>query len=112
MLPTYKTKNWPAYSGPFRRHWFEQIANAHKREGSLTTFFDLEMSREVAPTGKRGHQYTYSDTAMLACLTMKLLFGMALRQTTRVVESLLRRLAWIRRYATSAPWAVVRRPSP
>jgi len=22
--PAYKTKNWPAYSEPLMRHWFEQ----------------------------------------------------------------------------------------
>ena len=42
------------------------------------------------PTGRRGRQQTYSDTAIQTCLTMKVLFGMALRQTTGFVESLLR----------------------
>ena len=48
------------------------------------------MSWEAAPTGKRGRQQTYSDTAIQTYLTMKVLFGMALRQTTGFVESLLR----------------------
>ena len=39
--------------------------------------------------GKRGRQPTYSDAAIQTCLTMKVLFGMALRQTTGFVESLL-----------------------
>jgi len=42
------------------------------------------------PTGRHGRQQTYSDTAIQTCLTMKVLFGMALRQTTGFVESLLR----------------------
>ena len=42
------------------------------------------------PSGKRGRQQTYSDSAIQTCLTMKVLFGMALRQTTGFVESLLR----------------------
>lgn len=41
-------------------------------------------------TGKRGRQSTYSDAAVQTCLTMKVLFGMALRQTTGFVESLLK----------------------
>ena len=41
------------------------------------------------PTSKRGRQPVYSDTAVQTCLTMKILFGMALRQTTGFVESLL-----------------------
>ena len=45
---------------------------------------------EAAPTGKRGRQPAYGDTAIQTCLTMKVLFGMALRQTTGFVESLLR----------------------
>ena len=74
---TYKTRNWPAYN------------KALKRRGSLTIWFDLAMTWEGAPNGKRGRQRTYSDTAIQTCLTMKVLFGMALRQTTGFVESLL-----------------------
>ena len=44
---------------------------------------------EAAPTGKRGRQPGDSDAAIQACLTLKVLFGMALRQTTGLVESLL-----------------------
>ena len=76
--PTYKTRNWPAYN------------EALKRRGSLTIWFDPEMSWDAAPTGRRGRQQTYSDAAIQTCLTMKVLFGMALRQTTGFVESLLR----------------------
>ena len=75
---TYKTRNWPAYN------------EALKRRGSLTIWFDPEMSWDAVPTGRRGRQQTYSDTAIQTCLTMKVLFGMALRQTTGFVESLLR----------------------
>ena len=42
------------------------------------------------PTGRRGRRQTYSDTAIQTCPTMKVLFGMALRQTTGFVENLLR----------------------
>lgn len=76
--PSYKTTNWPAYN------------DALKRRGSLTIWFDPGMCWGAAPTGKRGRQPTYSDAAVQACLTMKVLFGMALRQTTGFVESLLR----------------------
>ncbi len=40
--------------------------------------------------GAAASRQTYSDTAIQTCLTMKVLFGMALRQTTGFVESLLR----------------------
>jgi hypothetical protein len=66
------------------------MANALKRRGSLTIWFDPDMSWAAQPTGKRGRQPIYSDAAVQTCLTMKVLFGMALRQTTGFVESLLR----------------------
>lgn len=75
---TYKTTNWPAYN------------EALKRRGSLTIWFDPEMKWDAAPTGKRGRQQTYSDAAVQTCLTIKVLFVMALRQTTGFVESLLK----------------------
>ena len=80
--PTYKTKNWPAYN------------EALKRRGSLTIWLDPEMIWDAAPTGRRGRQQTYSDAAIQACLSMKVLFGMALRQTTGFVESLLKLIGW------------------
>ena len=48
------------------------------------------MSWHAPPTGKRRRQPEFSDAAIQVCLTMKVLFGMPLRQTTGFVESLLR----------------------
>ena len=76
--PIYKTTNWADYN------------TALKRCGSLTIWFDPEMTWDAEPTGKRGRSRTFSDAAIQTCLTMKVLFGMALRQTTSFVESLLR----------------------
>ena len=76
--PTYKTRNWSAYN------------ESRKRRGSLTIWFDPEMSWDAVPTGRRGRRQTFSDTAIQTCLTVKVLFGMALRQTIGFVESLLR----------------------
>jgi len=47
------------------------------------------MTSEAKSTGKRGRQPTYSDAAIQSCLTMKVLFGTALRQTISFVGSLL-----------------------
>jgi hypothetical protein len=38
------------------------------------------MTWDAAPTGKRGRQPDCSDAAIRTCLTMKVLFGMALRR--------------------------------
>jgi len=76
--PTYKTTNWRSYN------------EALKHRGSLTIWFDPAMRWEGAPTGKRGRRRLYSDAAIQSCLTLKVLFGMALLQTNGFVESLLR----------------------
>ena len=75
---TSKTRNWPADN------------EVLKRRGSLTIWFDPGMRWEAASTGRRGRQQSDSDAAIQTCLTMKVLFGMALRQTIGFVESLLR----------------------
>ena len=74
---SYKTRNWPVYNA------------ALKQRGSLTIWFDPEMVWVPPPTGKRGRQPRYSDAAIQTCLTIKVLFGMALRRTTGFVESVL-----------------------
>ncbi|CUA93395.1 Transposase DDE domain [Pannonibacter indicus] len=48
------------------------------------------MTWVATPTGKRGRQPDYRDAAIQTCLTMKVLFGIALRQTAGFVERLLR----------------------
>jgi hypothetical protein len=76
--PIYKTTNWADYNA------------AMKRRGSLAIWFDPEMKWHAEPSGKRGKSHAFSDAAIQTYLTMKVLFGMALRQTTGFVESLLR----------------------
>ncbi len=60
----YKTTNWSAYN------------DALKRRGSLELWFDPEMVRVPPPGGKRGRQQRFSNAAIQACLTLKVLFGM------------------------------------
>lgn len=74
----YRTTNWSSYN------------SALKMRGSLTVWFDLSMVWEGLPTGRRGRRQSYSVAAIQTCLTLKVLFGFALRQTTGFVESLLR----------------------
>jgi len=47
------------------------MANALKRRGSLSIWFDPDMVWAAKPTGKRGRQPDYSDAAVQTCLTMK-----------------------------------------
>ncbi len=65
--PRYRTRNWPAYN------------KALKQRGSLAIWFDPDMVWVPPPTGKPGRQPQYSDAAIQTCLTMKVLFGLALR---------------------------------
>lgn len=74
----YKTTNWSTYN------------DSLKRRGSLSIWFDPQMVWIPPPTGKRGRRQQFSDAAIQACLTLKVLFGMPLRQTTGFVESLLK----------------------
>jgi len=74
---TYKTTNWSNYN------------RSLKQRGSLSIWFDAGMEWEAKPSGRRGRQHAYSDAAIQACLTIKVLFGLPLRQTTGFVESLL-----------------------
>lgn len=74
----YKTQNWAEYNLSL------------KQRGSLSIWFDPEMTWEAAPSGRRGRQQAYSDAAIQACLTLKILFGLPLRQTTGFVASLLK----------------------
>jgi hypothetical protein len=74
---TYKTKNWSDYN------------RALKQRGSLSIWFDAEMTWSAKPSGYRGRQQAYSDAAIQTCLTIKVLFGLPLRQATGFVESLL-----------------------
>jgi len=74
---TYKTRNWSNYDLSL------------KRRGSLSIWFDTELAWEAKTSGQPGRQQVYSDAAMQACLTIKVLFGLPLRQSTGFVDSLL-----------------------
>lgn len=73
----YRITNWKQYN------------TALKTRGSLTIWLDKSMSWFAAASGKRGRSPQFSDSAIQFCLTIKNLFGLALRQTTGFVQSLL-----------------------
>lgn len=75
--PLYRTTNWPSYNA------------ALKSRGSLNIWLDPRMQWFAAASGKRGRSPKFSDAAIQFCLTIKNLFGLALRQTMGFVESLL-----------------------
>ena len=74
---TYRTTNWRANNA------------ALKQRGSLHIWFDPETVWLAEPSGKRGRPATFSDAAIQACLTLKALFGLPLRQATGLVASLI-----------------------
>jgi hypothetical protein len=74
----HKTTNWAAYNA------------ALKARGSLTIWLDKEMQWYAPASGKRGRQQLFSDAAIQFCLSIKCLFGLALRQSLGLVQSLLR----------------------
>jgi hypothetical protein len=56
----------------------------------LSIRFDPVVIWAPPPTGKRVCQWQYSDAAVHTCLTLQGLFGLRLRQTTDLIESLSR----------------------
>ncbi len=74
----YETPTWSAFN------------EALRRRGSLTVWFDPDMVWTPPPTGKLGRRQEFSDAAIQTCLTLKVLFGLPLRQTTGFVENLVR----------------------
>lgn len=74
----YKTTNWAEYNA------------ALKARGSLTIWLDKGMQWYAPSSGKRGRQHIFSNAAIQFCLGIKCLFGLALRQSLGMVESLLR----------------------
>ena len=66
----YRTLNWSSYN-----------ASLCER-GSLTVWFAPGMAWHAAPSVKRGRQQTFSDASIRACLMIRVLFGLPLRQTT------------------------------
>ena len=74
----YKTTNWREYN------------KALKARGSLSVWLDTDMQWLAPPTGKRGRRPTFSDASIQFCLSIKCLFGLALRQALGFVHSLLR----------------------
>ena len=74
----YRTKNWPAYT------------KALRARGSLTMWLDREMAWQAGPVnGKPVRPAKYSDAAVQCCLMIKVLFGLALHQMQRFVQSVL-----------------------
>ena len=82
--PKYKTKyrvgNWPEYERGLRSR------------GDVTIWFDPEAISAWSPptNGRRGGQPRYSNLAILAALTVRMVFHLPLRQTEGFVASLLR----------------------
>jgi hypothetical protein len=74
----YKTTNWATYNA------------ALKARGSMTIWLDKDMPWYAPTSGQRGRQRVFSDAAIQFCLSIKCLFGLALRQSLGMVESVLR----------------------
>ncbi|MDH2430972.1 IS5 family transposase [Pokkaliibacter sp. MBI-7] len=76
--PKYKTTNWKSYNA------------ALKARGALMIWLDRNMTWHGTPRGQRGRTQRFSEAAIQFCLTIKNLFGLALRQAVGMVQSLLR----------------------
>ena len=84
VTPTYIAKyrvgDWAAYDAALRAR------------GDLTVWFDEAAitAWNALPSGRPGGQRRYSDLAIVTALTLRTVFGLALRQTEGFVGSLIR----------------------
>ena len=69
----YKTTNWATHNAVL------------KARGALTIWLDKDMQWYAPASGKRGRQQTFTDTAIQFCLSIKCLFGLALRQSLGLI---------------------------
>lgn len=76
--PIYHLRNWSTYN------------EALKQRGSLTVWLDPDVLHHwyARPSGKRGAQPVYTDTAITVTLQFGKVFGQKLRQTEGFVRSL------------------------
>ncbi|MBE5528305.1 hypothetical protein A9J41_12380 [Laribacter hongkongensis] len=74
----YKTTNWANYDSVL------------KARGSLQIWLDTNLQWQAEPFSKPGCYATFSDAAIQFCLSIKCLFGLALRQTIGLIESLIK----------------------
>ncbi len=84
----------PRYKTEYRvRNWREYEQGLRAR-GDVTVWFSEEATANWIPrsTGARGGPRLYSDLAIETALTLRTVFGLALRQTEGFVGSLLRML--------------------
>ena len=74
----YRVRNWPVYEAGLRKR------------GDLTLWFSEEaIAAWRAPTSEKpGGQPVYSDLAIEAGLTVRLAYGLALRQTEGFLQSI------------------------
>jgi len=83
VLPKYKTKyrvgNWPEYE------------RALVRRGDVTFWLSADAidTWKPAPSGRRGAQRKFSDHAIETALTLRLVFGLPLRQAEGFLRSVL-----------------------
>lgn len=77
------TKTEPAH---YRTaHWWS-YRSALKQRGSLLIWLDKDLASQGVSTGGSGQPAMFSDAAIQFCLMVKVLFGLPLRQTIRIVE--------------------------
>ena len=85
-----RSKVHPSYKGRYRVTNWAEYDRALVRRGDLTIWFTPEVIDAWQPRGDglRGGQRRYSDVAIEAALTLRLLFGLPWRQTEGLLGSI------------------------
>lgn len=90
MANTKQKSNKRAGTSTYRLRNWSTCNEALKQRGSLTVWLDPDVGHRwyARPTGKRGAQLVYTDTAITVTLQLGKVFGQKLRQTEGFVRSL------------------------
>ena len=82
----------PKYKTAYRVNNWREYEQSLRDRGDITLWLSHDAIDAWTPpqTGKRGAQPVYSETAIETALTLRLLFGLPLRQTEGFLGSLLR----------------------
>ena len=85
-----RSKIHPSYKGRYRVLNWSEYDRALVQRGDLTIWFTPEVIAAWQPCGdgRRGGQRRYSDVAVEAASTLRLLFGLPWRQTEGLLGSL------------------------
>ena len=90
-LPILRSRIHPKYKTKYRVNNWAEYDRSLVQRGDITLWIseDAIVSWKPAPTGRRGAQWKFSDSAIETALTLRLVFNLPLRQAEGLLRSIL-----------------------